>query len=216
MKAEKVYIQHLMEKFMGNATSVDEERVLKEYFSTHDDIPEDWDAYAILFRGFNQNSFVATKKPKSIYPWLAAVAASVICVFILYIYDNSHEELAVTELVSDTIKVQMPLQEMKSDNTKLLATPVDTKKNLVKKNQFIPPRHQISDNLELQTSSEIDEFPDAQTMQEYIANNFMRLDERILLEESDDIINMSQNSYIEHSEYLNGLGQIVNIENYDF
>ena len=31
MKTEKVYIQHLMEKFMDNATSVDEERVLKEY-----------------------------------------------------------------------------------------------------------------------------------------------------------------------------------------
>ena len=48
MKTEKVYIQHLMEKFMDNATSVDEERVLKEYFSTHDDIPEDWSAHAIL------------------------------------------------------------------------------------------------------------------------------------------------------------------------
>ena len=32
MKTEKVYIQHLMEKFMDNATSVDEGGVLKEYF----------------------------------------------------------------------------------------------------------------------------------------------------------------------------------------
>lgn len=82
MKTEKVYIQHLMEKFMDNATSVDEERVLKEYFSTHDDIPEDWSAHAILFRGFCLKSSVAAKKHRTIplYKYVAAAACVLLVV----------------------------------------------------------------------------------------------------------------------------------------
>jgi hypothetical protein len=216
MKTEKVYIQHLMEKFMDNATSVDEERVLKEYFSTHDDIPEDWNAYAILFRGFSQKSSVANKKRRLVYPWVAAVAASVVCVFLLYVNDNSQDELAVTEVGCDTVKTQMSPQEIKEDNTKLLATSVDIKKQSAVKKQSVTLRHQLADNLEVLASDEIDELSDEQIMQEYIAYNFMRLDERMLIEESGEIITMCQNSQSEHFEYLNGLGQMVNIEDYDF
>lgn len=216
MKTEKVYIQHLMEKFMDNATSVDEERVLKEYFSTHDDIPEDWNAYAILFRGFSQKSSVANKKRRLVYPWVAAVAASVVCVFLLYVNDNSQDELAVTEVGCDTVKTQMSPQEIKEDNTKLLATSVDIKKQSAVKKQSVTLRQQLADSLEVLASDEIDELSDEQIMQEYIANNFMRLDERMLIEESGEIITMCQNSQSEHFEYLNGLGQMVNIEDYDF
>lgn len=216
MKTEKVYIQHLMEKFMDNATSVDEERVLKEYFSTHDDIPEDWNAYAILFRGFSQKSSVANKKRRLVYPWVATVAASVVCLFLLYINENSHGELAVTEVVCDTLKTQMPLQEIKEDNTKLLATSVDTKKPSAVKKYPVTLQQRLIDNPEVLASDETDELSDEQIMQEYIANNFMRLDEKMLIEESGEIITMCQSNPSEHPEYLNGLGQMVNVEDYDF
>lgn len=216
MKTEKVYIQHLMEKFMDNATSVDEERVLKEYFSTHDDIPEDWNAYAILFRGFSQKSSVANKKRRSVYPWVATVAASVVCVFLLYINENSHGELAVTEVVCDTVKTLMPLQEIKEDNTKLLATSVDTKKQSAVKTHPVTLQQRLIDNPEVLASDETDELSDEQIMQEYIANNFTRLDEKMLIEESGEIITMCQSNPSEHPEYLNGLGQMVNVEDYDF
>lgn len=216
MKTEKVYIQHLMEKFMDNATSVDEERVLKEYFSTHDDIPEDWSAYAILFRGFSQKSSVANKKRRLVYPWVATVAASVVCLFLLYINENSHGELAVTEVVCDTVKTLMPLQEIKEDNTKLLATSVDTKKQSAVKKHPVTLQQRLIDNPEVLASDETDELSDEQIMQEYIANNFTRLDEKMLIEESGEIITMCQNNSSEHLEYLNGLGQMVNVEDYDF
>ena len=216
MKTEKVYIQHLMEKFMDNATSVDEERVLKEYFSTHDDIPEDWSAYAILFRGFSLKSSVAIKKRRSVYPWVAAVAASVVCVLLLYTNDNSHDELAVTEIEYDTVKTQMPLQEIKEGNAKLIPTLIDTKKQAAAKKQPVTLQQQLTDNLEVLASDEIDELSDEQIMQEYIANNFMRLDEKMLIEESGEIITMCQSNPSEHLEYLNGLGQMVNVEDYDF
>lgn len=216
MKTEKVYIQHLMEKFMDNATSVDEERVLKEYFSTHDDIPEDWNAYAILFRGFSQKSSVANKKRRLVYPWVATVAASVVCLFLLYINENSHGELAVTEVVCDTLKTQMPLQEIKEDNTKLLATSVDTKKPSAVKKYPVTLQQRLIDNPEVLASDETDELSDEQIMQEYIANNFTRLDEKMRIEESGEIITMCQNNSSEHLEYLNGLGQMVNVEDYDF
>lgn len=216
MKAEEDYIQHLLDKFMDNATSVDEERMLKEYFSSNGDIPEDWAAYAILFRGFSQKNSVANKKRRSVYPWVAAVAASVVCVFLLYVNDNSQDELAVTEVGCDTVKTQMSPQEIKEDNTKLLATSVDIKKQSAVKKQSVTLRQQLADNLEVLASDEIDELSDEQIMQEYIANNFMRLDERMLIEESGEIITMCQNSQSEHFEYLNGLGQMVNIEDYDF
>lgn len=216
MKTEKVYIQHLMEKFMDNATSVDEERVLKEYFSTHDDIPEDWSAHAILFRGFSLKSSVAIKKRRSVYPWVAAVAASVVCVLLLYTNDNSHDELAVTEIECDTVKTQMPLQEIKEGNAKLIPTLIDTKKQAAAKKQPVTLQQQLTDNLEVLASDEIDELSDEQIMQEYIANNFMRLDEKMLIEESGEIITMCQSNLSEHPEYLNGLCQMVNVEDYDF
>ena len=110
----------------------------------------------------------------------------------------------------------MPLQEIKEGNAKLIPTLIDTKKQAAAKKQSVTLQQQLTDNLEVLASDEIDELSDEQIMQEYITNNFMRLDEKMLIEESGKIITMCQSNPSEHLEYLNGLGQMVNVEDYDF
>lgn len=98
----------------------------------------------------------------------------------------------------------------------MIPTLIDTKKQAAAKKQPVTLQQQLTDNLEVLASDEIDELSDEQIMQEYIANNFMRLDEKMLIEESGELITMCQSNPSEHPEYLNGLGQMVNVEDYDF
>ena len=47
-------INDLLDRFMAGETSEQEERLLTDYFCTRTDIPEEWAAYAVMFRGFRQ------------------------------------------------------------------------------------------------------------------------------------------------------------------
>lgn len=46
------YIQYLLDKYMQSKTTLEEERLLKDYFQSHQDIPNEWKAFSILFNGF--------------------------------------------------------------------------------------------------------------------------------------------------------------------
>ena len=218
MKEEKEYIQLLLEKFMDSTTTVDEERVLKEYFSAHDDIPEEWEAYAVLFRGFCRKSSVAHKGRNHVYPWVAVAAAAIVCVFLLYIgNDGSDRELAVTEVPCDTLKTLItPQTNSVEERTGMLTATAGTKKKrTAKKHADVIPQ-QEADSPEASEPDDSDELSDEQIMQEYIAANFMTLDERMQMEELKRTISMCQESGGGLSECLNGIGRMVNIEEYDF
>ena len=45
-------INDLLDRFMAGETSEQEERLLTDYFCTRTDVPDEWAAYAVMFRGF--------------------------------------------------------------------------------------------------------------------------------------------------------------------
>ena len=47
-------INDLLDRFMAGETSEQEERLLADYFCKRTDIPDEWAAYAVMFRGFRQ------------------------------------------------------------------------------------------------------------------------------------------------------------------
>ena len=78
---EKAYIQKLLDSYMAAETTMEEERLLSDYFCTHQDIPAEWRNFSIMFRGMRQYE----QKPdassmKTLLKWSAA-AAVVLFVF---------------------------------------------------------------------------------------------------------------------------------------
>lgn len=78
---EKEYIQKLLDSYMAAITTKEEERLLSDYFCTHQDIPAEWRNFSIMFRGMRQYE----QKPeassmKTLLKW-SAVAAVVLFVF---------------------------------------------------------------------------------------------------------------------------------------
>ncbi|MBR1557749.1 MAG: hypothetical protein IJ647_08335 [Prevotella sp.] len=70
---EREYIQKLLDSYMAAETTKEEEHLLSDYFSTHRDIPAEWQDFSVLFRGIRQYE----QKPygsyrRTIMKWSAA------------------------------------------------------------------------------------------------------------------------------------------------
>jgi|GEM_PF-1598112 len=77
-------IRKLVDKYLMGDTSLEEERLLKEYFCSARDIPKEWLAYAVLFNGFaNKGSIQKVRGTKKVYPWIAAASVAVLIVVCL-------------------------------------------------------------------------------------------------------------------------------------
>lgn len=75
-------IQRMLDRFMAGTTTEAEERLLTDYFCEAVDLPAEWEAYAVMFRGFRQQAASSNHHAK-IVPmkrWLS-VAASVLVIF---------------------------------------------------------------------------------------------------------------------------------------
>lgn len=79
---DRHYIQQLLDRFMAGSTTEAEEQMLAGYFETATDVPEEWEAYAILFRGLRQQTTASSHTPKTLpmKQWLT-IAASVLVIF---------------------------------------------------------------------------------------------------------------------------------------
>ena len=71
---DKAYIQKLLDRYMAATASEDEERRLREWFAAHDDVPEEWQAYAILLTG----RATAAPRRHRLAKWAASAAAAVV------------------------------------------------------------------------------------------------------------------------------------------
>ena len=72
---EKEHIQKLLDSYMAAETTKEEEQLLSDYFSTHQDIPAEWRNYSVMFRSIRQYK----QKPdafhkRTILKWSAAAA----------------------------------------------------------------------------------------------------------------------------------------------
>ena len=81
MTMEKEYIQKLLNKYMSAETTKEEEQLLSDYFSSHRDIPAEWQDYSILFRGIKQYEPIATVSHRSVVLKWSAAAAVITVIF---------------------------------------------------------------------------------------------------------------------------------------
>ena len=72
---EKEYIQKLLDSYMAAETTKEEEQLLSDYFSTHQDIPAEWRNISVMFRSirhYRQKPDASHKR--TILKWSAAAA----------------------------------------------------------------------------------------------------------------------------------------------
>lgn len=90
---EEKHIQQLLERFMKGVSTLEEERVLADYFRRHQRVKPEWADYKLLFDYINsgmpaEGGSVVTKSPhrQRLVGWLVgatAVAAAVVLAFLL-------------------------------------------------------------------------------------------------------------------------------------
>jgi len=207
---EKEHIQQLLERYMASETTIEEERTLKAYFSSHDDFPSAWTAYAVMFQGMNRRvSTAKTKKRSATLKWTVGVAASLLiaslALWMLHDTDNvatrepeiakveQHESLASEDAPAktDNEAVEMPAKPMPKPTPMPMPTPP------------VKPAPVQTER------EEAVELTDEQLMAEYIAANFMTLEENRMLEamRADDA--QQEDGEVEINECLNGIGIMI-------
>lgn len=100
----KEYISHLLCRFMNGETTLDEERMLEEYFRTEKHIPEEWADYKEMFAYFESgmtDTPVAVRH-RRLWPWAVAAVAIVITIILLPSFPDINGSLAHNEQ-QDTI-----------------------------------------------------------------------------------------------------------------
>lgn len=93
---DKAYIQKLLDRYMAATASEDEERRLREWFAAHDDVPEEWQAYAIMLTG----RAAAAPRRHRLAKWATSAAAAVVIaaagLFALYAPQQPAQPVAQT------------------------------------------------------------------------------------------------------------------------
>ena len=209
---DKEHIQQLLERFMASETTIDEERELKEFFSSHDDFPKAWAAYAVMFQGMSRRgSMTKTKRLSSAMRWAVGVAASLLiaslALWMLHDTDNvqtrtpeiakveQHEVPDMEDALVETDKEaeEKPVEVM----PKAKAKPMQKQKVAV-------------ESAPVWTETEENEEPtDAELMAQYIAANFMTIEERQRLEMMESAVMQLEDGDVEINECLNGIGIMV-------
>lgn len=117
-------IEVLLDKFMAGKTTIEEEALLSDYFSSAGDIPAEWEDYKVLFgyigRGLEGDLLPETSSPTQ-RKWLwwlpAAAAAMVALVFGFKVLNNPETPLPNTPPIIVQIAEQKDLSiDQKTDN----------------------------------------------------------------------------------------------------
>ena len=205
---DKEHIQQLLERYMASETTIEEERELKEFFSSHDDFPKAWAAYAVMFQGMSRrDSSSIVERKSSLLKWTIGVAASLLIaslvLWMLYDKDNvvtQETKIAKVEQyeVPDTEDALAKLdKEAEEKPTKVMSKPTQKPKVAVKS---APVGTEIEES---------EEPTDAELMAQYIAANFKTIEERQRLEMMESAVMQPENGDVEINECLNGLGIMV-------
>ena len=193
---------------MTSETTIEEERELKEFFSSHDDFPKAWVAYAVMFQGMShRGSMTKKKRLSSAMRWAVGVAASLLIASLVLwmLHDTDNVPTRETKIakverheVSDTDDAFAELdKEAEKKPTKVMPKPSQKPKVAVKS---APVGTEIEESEEL---------TDDELMAQYIAANFMTIEERQRLEMMESDVMQPENGDVEINECLNGIGIMV-------
>ena len=128
MKYKMEHIEQLLRRFMDGETSEQEEKILEEYFSHDDDIPEEWATYREMFASFSTDAYDFSeeekqsflkepKKAKVRMSWLWLVAAC-IAALILVLLPPPREKNEPVAKVDDSVIQKTKVE--KHDKTKAI------------------------------------------------------------------------------------------------
>ena len=193
---------------MTSETTIEEERELKEFFSSHDDFPKAWVAYAVMFQGMSRRGSTAkTKKRSATLKWTVGVASSLLiaslALWMLHDTDN---------VVTQETKIAKVEQHEESDTDDALA---ELDKEAEKKPTKVMPKPTQKPKVAVKSApvgteiEESEETTDAELMAQYIAANFMTIEERQRLKMMESAVMQPENGDVEINECLNGIGIMV-------
>jgi len=100
---ELAKIEKLIEKYLEAKTTLEEEKILKDYFSK-DEVPSHLEEYKTLFNYFTNSSLdtsnktISLPRSRSLINWLAIAAMAIFFVSIFSIYQNNINERKQAEL----------------------------------------------------------------------------------------------------------------------
>ena len=113
----KEYIQKLLDSYMVAETTKEEERLLSDYFCSHQDIPAEWQKFSVMFRGLRQakTRTIAFHK-RTFLKWSAvtAVAASILLLLAFHFTQKPAEE---QPLVAEVVEQPAPEVSNYSENS---------------------------------------------------------------------------------------------------
>lgn len=94
MKNHDPHIESLLEQFMQGDTTLEQEQELSKYFSCSTLIPEDWEAYRVMFAYFDAAMPITEQKPKrntgrALWTLLAAAAVAAIAIMVAPLFQRT-------------------------------------------------------------------------------------------------------------------------------
>ncbi len=103
----KEQIACLLERFMDGETTLEEERLLGEYFQAHQDIPAEWKEYQQMFSWFDQGMpLEPARRHVGKWPWVAAAAAAVLVAAMVMVFAFPRSDKA--EVAQTVVSQQEP------------------------------------------------------------------------------------------------------------
>lgn len=151
MMKDKQIIDRLLARFMAGQTTESEEQMLKDYFCSLDMVPDEWQPYAIMFKGFGKKKSeqkMPTTKPrnKAIVGWIASAAIVAIAAVILAISNDEAPDVQTAK--NTTAEHQPPVTDDDANQRLALNDPEETSAKESDKNteHNIAPAKEAFDN----------------------------------------------------------------------
>ena len=217
---DKKYIQALLDKFMDSNTSREEERILKEYFSTTEDIPEEWLGFAVLLGGMARKAYTTrSKRSTTVFPWVAVVAASVICILLIKMAGNTDDKLDIQPLAA----VEQPLDSVHRSivsqpaaGTGVITCQTSSTPRLEAVRQSVQASARARKQNIRKSRPKVENKPtQEEMMRAYVEENFTTLMEHSAREATEEVIAQYRDEQQELRVCMNGIGRMVNIESYE-
>ena len=148
----KEYIARLLNRFMEGATTIEEERLLAEYFHKTEHVPEEWSDYRRMFDWFSEGMpMIKTAPRRRWWPW-AAAAAVITAIIIAFSIPGKEtpqvaQQTAPSAPSAPVIKTQIQ-PEPSVEPTKKLAIHKPKQKKTSPKKEKVTEEPQLAANLD--------------------------------------------------------------------
>lgn len=168
-KYNETYIKELIEKFMAGRTSLEEERLLDDYFRT-EEVPEEWADYQKMFAYFDDGMpsdlsqhtrSVSHKRP---WIWMAAACIVLLITSGTYLYTRQSRVTETENTKTELAQENTSVHQVSSTNTTIPAKEIRVNQSVLVNRHLAKARPSMEKIVS--TPSHIHARPDSTTVQE--------------------------------------------------